>query len=171
MRTRGGIAETFTELHCDHEDVCAIWAKRFEAARETKGGRRLTNKELSQLYWLNSEIVEEKRKLDELETAASNCTAKITGLPHASGTSTKIENYAILIAEQRELIDAKVKQSIIEYNRLNRYIASIDDCLMRQILSLRYVNGFSWFQVATHIGGGNTEDSVRMACQRYLQTH
>lgn len=129
----------------------------------------MTNKELSQLYWLNGEIVEEKRKLDELKTAASNCTTKITGLPHASGTSQKVENYAILIAEQSELIDAKVKQSIIEYNRLNRYIASVDDCLMRQILSFRFVNGFSWQQVAAHIGGNNTEESVKQVCHRFLK--
>lgn len=127
----------------------------------------MTNKELSQLYWLNSEIVEEKRKLEELRTAASNCTTKITGLPHASGVNQKVENYTILIAEQRELIDAKVKQSIIEYNRLNRYIASVDDAQMRMILSLRYINGFTWNQVAEHIGG-NTENSVKQACHRFL---
>jgi len=119
------------------------------------------------LYYLNREIEIEKRRLEELESAATSMTTKITGLPHVSGTSRKVENYAILIAEQRELVELKVKQSIIEYNRLNRYINSIDDSFIRQILSLRYVNRLSWNQIAHHIGG-NTADSVRKTHDRFL---
>ena len=40
------------------------------------------------------------------------------GLPHVSGAHDKIGDMAILIAEQRDLIDLKVRQSVIEYNRL-----------------------------------------------------
>lgn len=112
----------------------------------------MTKKELSQLYWLNREIEEEKRKLSELESAATGCTAKITGLPHVSGAHDKIGDLGILIAEQRDLIDLKVRQSVVEYNRLNRYVASVEDAQMRTILSLRYINGLSWQQVAFRMG-------------------
>ena len=131
----------------------------------------MTKKELSQLYWLNREIEEEKRKLRELEVAATSGTATITGLPHVSGAHDRLGDMAILIAEQRDLIDLKVRQSVIEYNRLNRYIAGIEDAQMRMILSLRYVNGLSWQQVAVNIGGGNTADGVRMMVDRYLQKY
>lgn len=112
----------------------------------------MTKKELSQLYWLNREIAEEKRKLEELQAAAAGCTQSITGLPHVGSAGDKISDLAILIAEQRDLINLKVRQSVIEYNRLNRYIASVEDAQMRMILSLRYVNGLSWQQVAFQIG-------------------
>lgn len=112
----------------------------------------MTKKELSQLYWLNREIAEEKRKLEELQAAAAGCTQSITGLPHVGSVGDKISDLAILIAEQRDLINLKVRQSVIEYNRLNRYIASVEDAQMRMILSLRYVNGLSWQQVAFQIG-------------------
>lgn len=128
----------------------------------------MTKQELSQLYYLNREIEEEKRKLDELETAATNITTKITGMPHVTGASRKSENLSILVAEQRDLIELKVKQSVIEYNRLNRYIADVEDPLMRLILSYRYVNGLTWCQVAASIGGNNTADSVRVAHDRFL---
>lgn len=129
----------------------------------------MTKKELSQLYWLNREIEEEKRKLAELEVAAADATAKITGLPHVTGAHDKVGDLAILIAEQRDLIDLKVRQSVIEYNRLNRYINGIDDAQMRMILSLRYVNGLGWQQVAYSVGGNNTADSVRKAHDRFLK--
>lgn len=131
----------------------------------------MTKRELSQLYYLNREIAEDKRKLLELQTAAAGGAAKITGMPHVSGNSRSIENYAILIAEQSSMIDLKIQQMLIEYNRLNRYIAEVEDSLMRQILSLRYVNGLTWEQVAAHVGGGNTADCVKKSCYRYLASH
>lgn len=112
----------------------------------------MTKKELSQLYWLNREIEEEKRKLAELEAAATGCTAKITGLPHVTGAHNKLGDLAILIAEQRDFVELKLRQSVIEYNRLRRYIADVEDVQMRMILSLRYVSGMSWQQVAFAIG-------------------
>lgn len=128
----------------------------------------MTKKELSQLYWLNREIEEEKRKLRELEAASTSSTAKITGLPHVSGAHDKIGDMAILIAEQRDLIDLKVRQSVIEYNRLNRYIAGVEDAQMRMILSLRYVNGLSWQQVAFAIGETD-EQYPRRKHNKFLQ--
>lgn len=112
----------------------------------------MTKKELSQLYWLNREIEEEKHKLEELTAASEGCTQSITGLPHVNSAGDKIGDLAILIAEQRDLIDLKVRQSVVEYNRLIRYIASVEDAQMRMILSLRYVNGLSWQQVAFRMG-------------------
>ena len=129
----------------------------------------MTKKELSKLCWLNREIEEDKRKLAELEVAAVSTTAKITGLPHVTGAHDKIGNMTILIAEQRDMIELKVKQSVIEYNRLTRYINGIDDVQMRMILSLRYVNCLNWQQVAYSVGGNNTADSVRKAHDRFLK--
>lgn len=129
----------------------------------------MTKKELSQLYWLNREIEEEKRKLHELEAAASGCTASITGLPHVMGAYDKIGNLAILIAEQRDLIDLKARQSVIEYNRLNHYIAGVEDAQMRMILSLRYVNGLSWQQVAFHMGQEGDGSTQRKQHDAFLR--
>lgn len=130
----------------------------------------MTKKELSQLYWLNREIDDNKKRLAELEDAAIDTSSKITGLPHVSGIADKTA-IAAEIADVKAIIKEKTDISVVEYNRLNRYIASVDDSLMRQILTYRYINGLSWEQVAEHIGGGNTEDSVRMAHNRYLSTH
>lgn len=130
----------------------------------------MTKKELSQLYWLNKEIKTEQERLSELEAAATNTAIKITGLPHVSGVSDKTA-IAAEIADAKAIIKAKTDMAVVEYNRLNRYIAGIDDSMMRQILTLRYIHGLSWIQVAHGIGGNNTDDSVRMAHNRYLKQH
>ena len=129
----------------------------------------MTKKELSQLYYLNREIEEQQRRLAELETVATSCTATITGLPRTSGMADKIAKYAIEIADLKALLDLNLKKCFYELNRLNRYIQSVDDSQMRMILSLRYINGYNWRQIAFSIGGGNTEKGIQMMVKRFLE--
>ena len=128
----------------------------------------MTKKELSQLYYLNREIAQQKQRLSELEYASTSISVQITGLPHGSGISDKVTNYAAEIADLKALIELNIQKCWYELNRLNRYIGSIEDSLTRQILSLRYINGLSWQQVASSIGGGNTADGVRMLHNRFM---
>lgn len=130
----------------------------------------MTVKELSQLYHLNKEIEAELDRLRELEEAATSTTLKITGLPHAAGIADKTA-IAAQIADARDVIEAKNKLAVVEYNRLLRYIANVDDSLVRLILSLRFVGGLSWAEVARRVGGNNTEAGVKMACYRYIRAH
>lgn len=129
----------------------------------------MTMKELSQLYWLNREIERDKARLEELYTKAISCTQSITGMPHVPGVTDKVGNYSGEIADLRGIIEANIQRCFYELNRLNRYIDSVDDPQMRMILSLRFVNGLPWRQVAESIGGNNSEDSVRMMCKRFLE--
>ena len=112
----------------------------------------MTKKELSQLYWLNREIERDKDRLSELESAAQPVAQKITGMPSGAAVSDKIGSYAAEIADLKGIIDANISRCFYEMNRLNRYIASVEDSQMRLILSLRYINGLSWQQVAFSIG-------------------
>lgn len=127
----------------------------------------MTKKELSQLYYLNREIAQEKLRLQELREAATNTAAKISGLPHIGSISDKTA-LAAAIADAEAIIEAKTKLAVVEYNRLNRYIAEIPDSMIRQIVCLRYVKGMTWGQIAWKIGGGNTPDSTRKTIERFL---
>ena len=112
----------------------------------------MTKKELSQLYYLKKEIKEQQRRIAELEAAATNCSTKITGLPSGKGISDKIGNYAAQIADLKALLDLNLKKCFYELNRLGRFIQSVEDSQMRIILTLRYVQGFSWQKIAYAIG-------------------
>ena len=129
----------------------------------------MNKKELSQLYYLNREIEQLKSRIEELECIAVSDTSRITGMPHVTGISDKVGRYAAEIADLKELLDLNLKKCFYELNRLNRYIEGIDDSQMRMIMTLRYVNGLSWRQIAFNIGGGNTEDSIKKLAYRYLK--
>ena len=131
----------------------------------------MTLKELSQLYYLNREIEMDQRRLRELEARALPGAQVITGMPHGSGVADIVGRYAAEIADLRGIIEAKHQQCLYERGRLERYIADIDDSLLRQIFTYRFVNGLPWLQVAACIGGNNTADSVRVACNRYIEKH
>ncbi|GHV15543.1 hypothetical protein FACS1894219_12470 [Clostridia bacterium] len=123
---------------------------------------------LSQLYYLNKEIVEQQKRLTELESSSTDCSVRITGMPHGTGISDKVGNYAAEIADLKALMDLNLKKCFYALNCLNRYIGSVQDSQMRMILSLRYISGYNWLQIAMTIGGGNTADSTKKAAYRFL---
>ena len=127
----------------------------------------MTKKELSQLYYLGKEIELEQERLEKLRSAAMAVTGNISGAPSSNlGNKTSI---AAEIVDCENLIRAKREASVAEYNRISRYIASVEDSFIRQIFVLRYIDCLSWRQVAQRIGGNNTEDSIRMAHNRFLE--
>jgi len=127
----------------------------------------LTLKKLSSLYRLNREIEQDKRRLIELESAATSPGSQITGLPHASGISDKTGNYAVLIGMMSDEIEKKNNRTLVLYKELTEYINSIDDSYLRQIFMLRCVDGLPWLQVAASIG--SSEYSVKHMFYRYIE--
>ena len=129
----------------------------------------MTIKELSQLYWLNREIEMDQKRLEELEWSAIPGSPTISDMPPGPHSNeSKVEKLAAEIVDLKAIIAAKQIQCIHERQRLERYIAGIPDSLTRSILQLRFSNGLPWNQVAASIGGGNTTESVKKRCYRYL---
>ena len=129
----------------------------------------MTKKELSQLYYLKKEIRAQQQRIKELETVASSCTSNINGLPSGKGASDKIGNYAAQIADLKSLLDLNLKKCFYELNRLNRYIQSVEDSQMRMILTLRYVNGLTWRQIAKSLGVAGDGSTERKKLNRFLK--
>lgn len=109
----------------------------------------MTQKELSQLYYLRQEIALDTRRLRALEAGAS---------PASDGEQAAL----------RRIIKAKRRRCARERRRLEAWIASVEDSRLRQIMTCRFVDGLSWRQTALRIGGGNTADGVRMAVKRFF---
>lgn len=54
-------------------------------------------------------------------------------------------------------------------NEVLDFIESIKDSHLRMIITYRIVENYSWNKVAEALGGGNTEDGVRMAFNRFME--
>lgn len=129
----------------------------------------MTLKELSQLYYLNREIEKDWERLEVLRLRASGPSGpNLTGMPSGGNFDNRLERYIAEIVDLEAIISAKITQCLHERNRLERYIADIPDSYLRQIFTLRFVNGLSWVQLAFSIGGDCTADGARMACNRYI---
>lgn len=133
----------------------------------------MTLKELSQLYYLKREIQRDTQRLLELERMRVAIPGpKLDGLPRANKLpESNVERLVADIVDLQAIIESKQAQSIHERARLERYIAGIDDSMTRQIFSCRFVDGLSWNAVADALGGGNTDESVKKTCYRYLLRH
>ena len=130
----------------------------------------MTLKELSQLYCLNREIEMDQQRLAELITKTENVSARqLSDMPKNPNVDNKLERYVAEMVDLQAIIHTKLQQCIRERNRLERYIAGIDDSVVRQIFTLRFVRGLNWMQVASSIGGSMTDHYVKNTCYKFLR--
>ena len=62
-------------------------------------------------------------------------------------------------------LQAKVDDQAVE---VRNFIAGVQDDQMKIILSLRYIRGLTWIEVALVLGGRNTGSGVRSAVWRFF---
>ena len=131
---------------------------------------RMTKEELSQLSWLQNEIILWQQKLERMENQSLAKGQQITGTPTGGSRATsKIEEQLIQIEEAKERIQMLRGRAEREQVRLLNYIEGIEDSFIRQIIVYRFVEDFTWKEVARKLGGNNSPESVRKAFQRFLQ--
>lgn len=63
------------------------------------------------------------------------------------------------------------RRAQIELRKLNRFILSVKDPVVRSIIINRYIKGKTWVATAMCIGGNMTEDNCRKILTRYLMKH
>lgn len=89
---------------------------------------------------------------------------KIEGFPYPEYSKKR----TLLFARKTTL--SELEMELLEtLNDVEVFISNIKDSHIRRIVSLRVVEGLSWNKVAAKIGGGNTEGSVKMAFQRFME--
>ena len=124
----------------------------------------MTMEQLKRLHALNKEIELEKERLYSMRC--------VQGRVNLNGIALIYEDdFAEDVAVLEEKIKTHLKDCLALYREILDFVNAIPDPLIRLIVSLRYINGLEWEQVALHIGGGNTGESVRKACERYLRRY
>lgn len=126
-------------------------------------------KHLSQLYYLDKLIQRDERRMEQLRARLTNITPKLSGMPGSPGPADKVGEGVAELVDLLEKIEADRQEYDREKAKLEIYLRCIEDTQTRLIFLLRFVDLKSWGDVATAIGGNNTEGSVKQACYRYLK--
>lgn len=133
----------------------------------------MTIRELSQLYYLNREIEDCQKKLEELEAQRGIGAVVIDDMPHGKGPAkSRVEQLAAEIVDLKAIIHAKRIECLHEQSRIERYIMTIPDSMTRLIFEHRFVDCMTWPDVARCVGGkiDMDESTVRKICYRYLES-
>lgn len=144
----------------------------------------MTKDELSQVRKLRSEIKLLKEQKAEIRQRMSSMST-----PHSIQASSKSEPYQLHnitiqgvakseteayqdADEKREKIvlalAERERQCLAEYERINTFIGAVKDSEMRQILTLYYLKGLTWQQVAFKIGK-HDEQIPRKKVENFLR--
>lgn len=130
---------------------------------------------------LQQEVIEIREKVEKLEQQIDKIESegavidkvmggegglqpfKVEGFPYPEYSRKKTLLYA------RKATLSELELELLEtLNEVESFISNINDSHIRRIVSLRVVDGLSWNKVALKMGGGNTEDSVRKAFDRFV---
>ena len=128
----------------------------------------MTLKELSEVYYLNKEIKYDRKLLRMLRNIDVK-TTKINGMPFAISViyDPIAENVATIIDLER-VLKRNIAKRLHEKRKIMAFINNIDDCFIRLIFKLRFIECKNWRDVAKEIGGGNTVEGVKKKCYRFL---
>lgn len=111
-------------------------------------------------------LVREARWLTEQERHLSRVTDQVKGsLPEFPYTQHTFHISGTDPGEQRA-IRGRIERLHAEMKRVERFVAGIEDGLLQASFQLHYLKGKTWVQTAAALYA--TSDSVRKACERYM---
>ena len=126
----------------------------------------MTKKQLQQIRHYDSELKILRRHLADLEAQVGVSAIQCDGQPHGTKIGRPTEMQAIALSDT--IAHIRYLEDLItnERSKTWQFICSLDDPLLRQIITLRFIDGKSWLKVAEAIGGGTTADGCRMIFAR-----
>lgn len=121
----------------------------------------MIREELNELYWLNKEIQDLKKRLKELEDNTPIGSAKITGLPKGNCQTNQIEEYVEKVDALKRKINENMILVIEEKKKIEDFIATVDDAEMRMIIRLRNIDLMGWQEIGDALGMERTTASKK----------
>lgn len=130
----------------------------------------MTLKELNRHFVLRERLVKAKDMLASLRAAACPGAQVLTGMPHAPGVSDKVGDLAVEIADLEARIASLERECKEKRETIAAFADGIEDDHIRMIIRLRFLYALTWKEVAGVVGGKNSENSVKSACYRFLES-
>jgi len=122
---------------------------------------KITQERLSRLQAIQKEIDIIKREINNTTAAgAPYVTDKVTGssssFPYIKKSFTisgyDLKSYHAKLDRLNKKLTARLNELMDEIDELINFINTIDDPVLRMILMLKYVRGYTWEQIGREIG-------------------
>ena len=96
---------------------------------------------------------------------------KIEGIPIKEYKSKKtlLLTKRLRLNQRMHALEDLELDLIEKTTEIEKFISEVDDSRMRRIINYRFIDNLTWNEVADRIGGGNTEDGVRISFYRFMQ--
>ena len=135
----------------------------------------MTEEELERLHKLPKLIEQKRWLLQRLRDQVGLRSSQITGMPHSSGVHDRIGEIVPDIADvETEIAELEKELTRLQFAVMD-WISHIDDIKAAYILSLRFIEGYGWKQIADEIssteGAPVADDAGRKYYQRYMKAH
>lgn len=118
----------------------------------------------------NKKIKYEAKKKHDIVRASSHDFPYIEHNIHIEGL-TNVNEIMLnsMINKELKNLEERYDKLLEATNDVLDFIEAIEDSHIRMIITYRFIENYSWLQVAEAMGGGNTEDSVRKSFERFLE--
>lgn len=131
----------------------------------------IDKEQLKEIGHLKTEIETIKMQIEDLENIVVSDKVKGSSsyYPYVARSFTIEGTDTNRIERLQRRLQRKIDDLMDVVEETNKFIDGIEDSLTRQIISLKYINGLQWGQVAAEIGGNNSAESVRKISERFLE--
>lgn len=120
---------------------------------------QITINQLRQYRHIKANILLLKTELDELILKSNACDGGRSG-----GKSDTVPRIVLEREKTQRRIDVLTERK----NAVDAYLRECDD-YFGLLLRWHYVEGRTWASIAMTVGGGNTDNGIRMACHRFVR--
>lgn len=145
-------------------------ARADEDSRDIKHRKQvipLTLERLNEHLELRNKLARAQEMVEAMRSRALPGAQVLTGMLHAPGVRDKIGDLTVEIVELTDRVNSIEAELKVDEMEILAWLQSIEDDYIRLMFRLRFIRRCTWGEVAQIIGG-NTADSVRMVCYRYL---
>ena len=122
----------------------------------------MSEKELSQYYWLKKEIKSLEDRIEEFGDGVGAIAIKDTIVSGSTPMSSIQEKKMILL---NQLIDARIT-ALEKYIEIERYIETVEESEIRQIMRFRFLDLKSWTEIGEELHYDRT--SVAKKLRQYI---
>ena len=129
----------------------------------------MTKEELNQLRPLQREVLQLRRQLESLPLTKDSVRGSCDEWPFIERSITIIGIDKAQAGRLRKRYERKMKEIGEKIEEIERFIDTIDDSVVRQVVRYRFMNRMTWPEITANVGYPYTEAALKKMLYRYLE--